>query len=78
MSLVASTTTAQTNQVYTAGFQSLIGVFKTFGAAGPVYEVLSSISPAQGADCLMRIRVLDSGELVDLPASQVSIDPKAV
>jgi Family of unknown function (DUF5397) len=60
------------------GFQSLIGEFKTFGEAGPIYEVLSTVAPMAGADCLMRIRVLDSGELVDIPASQINKDPKAI
>jgi Family of unknown function (DUF5397) len=62
--------------------QNLIGDFRTFGPAGPAYQVLgaSVVSPksSQSGDQLLRVQVLDSGELADIPARQIALDPKAV
>lgn len=57
---------------------NLVGQFKTFGSVGPAYEVLAGATPLLGADWLMKIRVLESGEELELPASQIEQDPQAV
>ena len=66
----------------TAAMTSLIGQFKTFGNVGPVYEVLAGVkvevTNGKGGESLMRVRVLESGEELQLPASQIAQDPLAV
>jgi Family of unknown function (DUF5397) len=57
---------------------TLLGTFKTFGASGPAYEVLAGIKSLPANDWLMHVRVLESGEELDLPASQIARDPAAV
>lgn len=47
--------------------------FRRFGHYGPVYEVLG---PAERSDRL-RVRVLESGEIADLPTLQILSDPLA-
>lgn len=63
--------------VHTNAAPNLVGQFKTFGAAGPAYEVLARIKPLQPNDWLMQVRVLESGEELQLPASLIDRDPLA-
>lgn len=58
--------------------QNLVGEFRTFGTSGPAYQVLgASQSHNNRPDPWVRVQVLDSGEMVDIPAKQVQQDPKA-
>jgi hypothetical protein len=58
--------------------QNLVGEFRTFGTAGPAYQVLgASLMHNNRPDPWVCVQVLDSGEMVDLPAKQVVLDPKA-
>ena len=50
----------------------LVGSFHRFGEIGPAYEVMSVAGP--GA---VRIMVLESGEELDYPVSEVRDDPEA-
>jgi hypothetical protein len=54
----------------------LLGQFKTFGAAGPAYEIVAGVK-ALPDDWLMQVRVLESGEELELPASQIVQDPNS-
>jgi Family of unknown function (DUF5397) len=61
---------------------NLIGDFRTFGPVGPAYQVLGasevSSKSSQEGDLMLRVQVLDTGELADIPARQIALDPKAV
>jgi hypothetical protein len=50
----------------------LIGAYRTFGAEGPPYQV---VSKRDGQT--VRVRVLESGEEVDYPVQQALADPEA-
>jgi hypothetical protein len=50
----------------------LIGTYRTFGADGPAYQVLSKRDGQT-----VRVRVLESGEEVDYPVPQALADPEA-
>lgn len=54
---------------------SLVGSFRRFGLYGPVYEItaVAAISPAEGL--LMRVRVVETGEELDYPLTDVLDDP---
>ncbi|MDO9453810.1 MAG: DUF5397 family protein [Stagnimonas sp.] len=56
---------------------SSIGSRHTFGAFGPVYEVLKTVKHLEQDDCLMRVRVLESGEELDYRYSKIKDDPEA-
>lgn len=66
----------------TVAMKSLVGQFKTFGKIGPVYEVLAGVKAevkyGNTGEGLMRVRVLESGEELQLPASQIAQDPLAL
>lgn len=53
----------------------LVGSFRRFGLYGPVYEIVAvaSVSPVEGL--LMQVRVLESGERLDYPLSDILDDP---
>jgi hypothetical protein len=53
---------------------SLIGVFRTFGDYGPMYEVLGP-APRGPKGEMVAIRVFDSGEELDYPLADVLEDP---
>jgi hypothetical protein len=53
-----------------------VGVFKTFGEYGPMYEVLGS-APRGPKGEMVAIRVFHSGEELDYPLSEVLEDPLA-
>lgn len=56
--------------------QSLIGTWRRFGPAGPVYEIVGLGKLLPGDDRLMRIRVVESGEEVDYRCSDILDDPR--
>jgi Family of unknown function (DUF5397) len=58
-------------------YPNLIGEFRTFGPTGPAYQVLGAGKPLSKDDSWFKVQVLDSGEVVDLPARQIILDPKA-
>jgi hypothetical protein len=68
----------QTTANMPTALPGLVGQFKTFGSAGPAYEVLASVRPLRQNDWLMQVRVLESGEELELPASQINQDPRAI
>lgn len=53
-----------------------VGVFKTFGVYGPMYEVLGS-APRSTKGEMVAIRVFHSGEELDYPLNEVLDDPLA-
>ena len=55
--------------------QALIGTWRRFGAAGPVYEVIGTSPGSQDGSPVMRVRVLESGEEVDYRMIDVLDDP---
>lgn len=50
----------------------LVGTYRTFGDAGPVYEVLSRVNEAT-----VRIVVVETGEELNYPISEALSDPEA-
>ncbi len=56
---------------------SIVGTFRTFGQLGPVYEILSVCEPSTGNNVNVRILVIESGERIDYPLSDVLDDPLA-
>ena len=56
---------------------ALVGTFRTFGSVGPLYEVLRVNEPSSGPHVTLRIRVIESGEELDYPLSDVLDDPLA-
>ena len=53
--------------------QRFIGTFRRFGPVGPVYEVIGALP---GRDQLMRVRVIETGEEVEYPLTQIIDDPR--
>jgi len=56
--------------------QALIGTFRRFGAFGPVYEILGVGAKEPRGDCRMKVRVVESGEIVEYAFSNILDDPK--
>jgi hypothetical protein len=54
-----------------------IGRIKTFGSEGPKYEIMGSGHPSEGGEWLVPIRVIESGEELEYPYSQLTLDPEA-
>ena len=55
--------------------QSLVGTWRRFGAYGPAYEVISlARPPKEGCARKVKIRVAETGEVVDYPLSQLLAD----
>jgi hypothetical protein len=52
----------------------LIGTWRRFGSAGPVYEVLSQV-PSEGRR-KMRVRLVESGEELDYSLADLLDDPR--
>ena len=50
----------------------LVGTYRTFGADGPVYQVLRQLDERS-----VRIAVVETGEELDYPAQQALDDPEA-
>lgn len=55
-----------------------VGDIRTFGALGPKYEVGKPLRPLNDYDWLIEVTVLESGERVEYPLSNIQDDPKAV
>ena len=50
------------------------GIVKSFGAYGPIYEVLGP-APDSSKGKMIAIRVLLSGETLDYPVADMVLDP---
>ncbi len=55
---------------------NLVGTWRRFGAVGPVYEIIRAGDELPGGDCLMRIRVVESGEEIDYRLTEILDDPR--
>jgi hypothetical protein len=55
---------------------NLVGTWRRFGAAGPVYEIIAAGKELPDGDHLMRIRVIESGEEVDYRLTEILDDPR--
>lgn len=55
---------------------NLVGTWRRFGVAGPVYEIVSAEEELPDGDRLMRIRVLETGEEVDYRLTYILDDPE--
>jgi hypothetical protein len=55
---------------------NLIGTWRRFGAVGPVYEIIGTGKDLSGGDCLMRVRVVETGEEVDYRLTEILDDPR--
>jgi len=55
----------------------LIGSWYRFGAEGPAYQVIGDSAALIDGEHLMPIHVLESGEEVDYPLSEIMNDPQA-
>ena len=56
--------------------EALIGTWRRFGSAGPVYEIIGLGTALPNDDRLMRIRVVESGEEVDYRFAEILDDPR--
>lgn len=57
--------------------RSLVHTFRRFGPFGPVYEVLAIHQELDGGDALLRVRLPETQEEVDIRYSQAILDPEA-
>lgn len=55
---------------------SLVGTFRRFGKHGPAYEVLASPAHLNGGEPKARIRVLQTGEVLEYPITKLLKDPR--
>lgn len=55
---------------------ALVGTWRRFGVAGPVYEIIGLGTDLPGGDRLMRIPVVESGEEVDYRLTEILDDPR--
>ncbi|GJE70128.1 DUF5397 family protein [Methylorubrum podarium] len=55
---------------------SLIGTWRRFGSAGPIYEIVGKGEPSTGASSFMRVRVVETGEELAYPLAHILDDPK--
>ncbi|MDA8120663.1 MAG: DUF5397 family protein [Gammaproteobacteria bacterium] len=56
--------------------EQLVGTWRRFGLAGPVYEIIKAGQPLANGDRLMRVRVVESGEEVDYRLTEIFDDPR--
>lgn len=56
-------------------YLGLLGSFRRFGDAGPVYQVREILSLSSSGELLCRIELPESGEVLDYPASKIVMDP---
>ena len=61
-----------------AASQQFVGLFRTFGPAGPAYQVRKPLHTLANGDWLMEIEVLESGEVLEYKASKITSDPAAI
>jgi len=54
---------------------TLVGTWRRFGPAGPVYEIIAAGKELADGDRMMRIRVVESGEEVDYRFTDILDDP---
>jgi hypothetical protein len=57
---------------------ALLGTWRRFGVAGPVYEIIGIGNTKNNVDQTMRIRVIESGEELDYLLSSVLDDPREI
>ena len=55
---------------------TLVGTFRRFGPFGPTYEIIGVGSEEPLGDRWMKIRVIESGEVVDYKFSDILDDPR--
>jgi hypothetical protein len=56
--------------------QTLIGTWRRFGVAGPVYEIVSEGKRLTTGDETLRVRVIETGEELDYKLADILEDPK--
>lgn len=56
----------------------IIGQHRTFGSLGVTYKILEPVKPVGNNDWLIRIQVLESGEITEYPYIQLINDPEAL
>ncbi|MBF0333732.1 MAG: DUF5397 family protein [Alphaproteobacteria bacterium] len=56
--------------------QAVIGTWRRFGLAGPVYQVVKEERELPNGDHLMRVRVVESGEEIEYKLSDILDDPR--
>lgn len=56
---------------------TLVGSIRRFGLEGPAYEVIGIASPSSTGAPQMRVHVLESGDHLDYPVSDLLRDPEA-
>jgi hypothetical protein len=55
--------------------QAFVGTWRRFGAYGPAYEVIAVGGPTEnGRDRKVKIRLAETGEIVDYPLDQLLED----
>jgi Family of unknown function (DUF5397) len=55
---------------------NLVGTWRRFGMAGPVYEIISAGEELPGGDRRMRVRVVETGEELDYRLAEILDDPR--
>jgi hypothetical protein len=53
----------------------LVGTWRRFGAAGPVYEIIEAGRALPDGDRMMRVRVIETGEELDYRVTDILDDP---
>ncbi len=56
--------------------EDMVGTWRRFGAAGPVYEIIGLGRRPSADEPWMRVRVLESGEEVEYRLSDILDDPR--
>jgi hypothetical protein len=56
--------------------EGLLGTWRRFGSAGPVYEIMAAGKLLPDGDRLMRVRVVESGEEIDYRLTEILDDPR--
>ena len=56
--------------------RSLIGTWRRFGLAGPVYEIIAEGKRLPAGDETLRIRVIETGEELEYKLADILDDPK--
>ena len=57
---------------------SQLGRIKTFGPVGPSYEVGEPLRRLGDGDWLVRVTIIQTGELTEYRLSRIVVDPDAV
>ena len=56
--------------------QTLVGTWRRFGTVGPVYEVIGVGEELPDHDCMMKVRVVETGEVVAYRFTDILDDPR--